>query len=60
MFQAEWKSLAFPFSTLMGPISVKAPNCELAPGPPWSQMRRGMPADDSLGPILCPMAEKRL
>ena len=46
MFHAEWKSLALPFSTLMGPISVNAPNCELAPGPPWSQIKSGIPADD--------------
>ncbi len=60
MFHDAWKSLGVPFSILMGPISVKAPNCELAPGPPWSQINNGIPADDSLLPILCPMALKRL
>ena len=41
MFQDCSNCFAFPSMILMGPISVKAPNCELAPGPPWSQMIKG-------------------
>lgn len=42
IFQGVDDCFGLPSSILMGPTYVKAPKRELAPGPPWSQIIRGI------------------